>query len=109
MDSVETLVEQRTETRTTLSWPVSVWLPQANRFFNGKSSNISKGGVFITVPLATPIRAGHVVELNFPRTEPLAREKGSFARIKKGRVIRVVRGDMLTDASLGLAISFMDH
>ena len=80
--SVETLVEQRTETRTNLSWPVSVWLPQANRFFNGKSANISKGGVFITVPLSTPIRAGHVVELNFPRTESLAREKGGFARIK---------------------------
>lgn len=98
--------EQRICNRTSLSWPVSLWLPEANRFFNGRSTNISKTGVFITVPITTPIRQGHVVEINFPRTVALAKKKGSFARIKSGRVVRVERRNMLKDASLGVAIQF---
>jgi hypothetical protein len=103
---METLTEQRKDVRTSLCWPVSIWLPEANRFFNGKSSNISKTGVFITVPMTTPIRAGHTVEVNFPRTESLAKQKGQFARIKSGTVMRIEREDMLKDANIGVAIKF---
>jgi hypothetical protein len=103
---METLVEQRKETRTNLSWPVSVWLPEANRFFNGRSANISRGGAFITVPITMPAREGSIVELNFPRTDALAREKGQYARIKRGRVVRVDRRSTLKDASIGLGIAF---
>ncbi len=103
---METLIEQRKDTRTSLSWPVSIWLPEANRFFNGQSSNISKTGVFLTVPMTVPIRAGNVVEINFPRTEALAKEKGQFARIKSGKVVRVERRDMLKNANIGVAIAF---
>ncbi|MHC4159560.1 MAG: PilZ domain-containing protein [Planctomycetota bacterium] len=103
---METLTEQRKDVRTSLCWPVSIWLPEANRFFNGKSSNISKAGVFITVPMTTPIRAGHTVEVNFPRTESLAKQKGQFARIKSGTVMRVEREDLLKDANIGVAIKF---
>ncbi len=103
---METLIEQRKDTRTDLSWPVSIWLPEANRFFNGQSSNISKTGVFVTVPMTTPIRAGHIVEINFPRTIALAKQKGRFARIKSGKVVRVERRNMLKDASIGVAIAF---
>ena len=81
---MDTLVEQRTDTRTELSWPVSSWMPEASRFFNGRISNISKTGVFVSVPIATPVREGNVLEMHFPRTEALAKEKGNFARIKKG-------------------------
>lgn len=103
---METLVEQRKGARTKLSWPVSIWLPEANRFFNGRSSNISKTGVFITIPVTTPVRAGHVVEINFPRTLVLAKEKGQFARVKSGKVVRVERRNMLKDTSIGVAIAF---
>lgn len=103
---METSVEQRRERRTNLSWPVSVWLPEASRFFSGRSANISKTGVFITVPMTTPIRRGSVVELNFPRTNSLAAQKGQFARIKKGRVVRVDRQSTLNDAQIGLGIAF---
>ncbi len=103
---METSVEQRRECRTDLSWPVSVWVPGANRFFNGRSANISKVGVFITVPMTTPIRRGSVVELNFPRMDALAAQKGQFARIKKGRVVRVDREGTLQDAVIGLGIAF---
>ena len=103
---METLIEQRREVRTKLCWPVSLWLPEASRFFNGRSSNISKTGVFITLPMTTPIRSGNAVEVNFPRTAALAEQKGQFARIKSGRVVRVERRNMLKDANIGVAIAF---
>jgi hypothetical protein len=103
---METLIEQRRDTRTDLCWPVSLWLPDANRFFNGQSSNISKTGVFITVPMTVPVKAGNTVEINFPRTEALAKEKGRFARIKSGKVVRIERKDMLKNANIGVAIAF---
>lgn len=103
---METLVEQRTESRSQLAWPVSIWLPEANRFFNGRSANVSKTGVYITVPLTTPLKEGSCVELNFPRTESLAKEKGQFARIKGGKVVRVDRKNTLSDASIGIAVAF---
>jgi len=103
---METLVEQRNETRTQMSWPVSVWLPQANRFFNGHSANISKGGVFVKLPMTTPIRQGDTIEINFPRTTGLAEEKGQFGRLKKGTVLRIERKCMLQDAKVGIAVQF---
>jgi hypothetical protein len=104
---METLIEQRRESRTTLSWPVSVWLPEANRFFSGRSANISKTGVFIRLPMTTPIRSGHFVEINFPRTEALAKQKGQFARIKGGKVVRVEHKDIFKDANIGVAVQFV--
>jgi len=103
---METVVEQRREKRTELAWPVSVWVPQANRFFNGHSANISKVGVFVRVPMTTPVRPGSLVELNFPRTNMLAETRGQYARIKKGRVVRVDRQKTLNDATIGLGIAF---
>ena len=104
--TMETLVEQRKDSRNTVSWPVSVWVPEANRFFNGRSCNISKTGVFITLPVTAPVRLGHIVELNFPRTETLAKEKGQFARIKTGKVVRVDRKNLLESAEIGVGIAF---
>lgn len=101
-----TLVEQRKDTRTNLSWPVSVWVPQANRFFNGQSANISKSGVYLKVPMTTPLDRGSTVELNFPRTETLAEQKGQFARIKKGTIVRIDRENALEDASVGIGVAF---
>ncbi len=103
---METVAEQRQHVRTELSWPVSVWLPDANRFFNGRSANISKTGVLVSLPMATPVRPGNIVEVNFPRSPALAKEKGSFARIKSGKVVRVERRSILKNASIGVAISF---
>jgi len=103
---MEALVEQRKDSRNTVSWPVSVWVPEANRFFNGRSCNISKTGVFITLPVTAPVRTGHIVELNFPRTEALAKEKGQFARIKTGKIVRVDRKNLLESAEIGVGIAF---
>jgi hypothetical protein len=103
---METLIEQRKTSRSNLSWPVSIWVPDANRFFNGRSCNISKTGVFIRLPMTVPVRPGHTVELNFPRTVALAREKGQFARIKSGKVVRVDRQNMLMEAEIGVGVAF---
>jgi hypothetical protein len=103
---MEALTEQRRTNRTTLAWPVSIWVPDANRFFNGRSCNISKTGVFVRLPMTVPVRAGYAVELNFPRTATLAKEKGQFARIKSGKVVRVDRRTMLKDAEIGIGIAF---
>lgn len=104
---METFVEQRRNTRTELAWPVSIWLPKANRFFNGKSINISKSGVLVHAPMTVPVRPGHFVELNFPRTMALARNRGQFARIKSGKVIRVNRKRLLNGGSIDIAIQFV--
>ena len=103
---MQATIEQRTESRNKVSWPVSVWMPDANRFFYGRSCNISRTGVFITLPVTTPIQTGHVVELNFPRTQTLAKEKGQYARIKTGRVVRVDRKNLLESAEVGVGIAF---
>ncbi len=103
---METLVEQRKDTRTKLCWPVSLWIPEAHRFFNGRSCNVSKTGAFVTVPITTPVRTGHIVEVNFPRTTSLAEERGQFARLKSGKVVRVERKSILKDGSIGVAIVF---
>jgi hypothetical protein len=103
---MEALIEQRKTSRSNLSWPVSIWVPEANRFFNGRSCNISKTGVFIRLPMTVPVRLGHTVELNFPRTVALAREKGQFARIKSGKVVRVDRQNMLREAEIGVGVAF---
>ena len=104
---METTLEQRRDARTDLSWPVSVWLPEANRFFNSKTINISKGGVLLYAPMTIPVRPGHVVELNFPRTKVLAKKRGQFARIKSGKVVRVNRKSLLEGASIGIAVQFV--
>lgn len=104
--TMEALAEQRKASRNTLAWPVSVWMPEANRFFNGRSCNVSKSGVFVKLPLTAPVRPGHIVEINFPRTTSLAEEKGQFARIKKGKVVRIERKNMLDTAEVGVGIAF---
>jgi len=60
---MQALIEQRKDSRSSVAWPVSVWIPEANRFVNGRSCNISKTGVFVTLPLTAPIRTGHLVEI----------------------------------------------
>jgi hypothetical protein len=106
VETVETSVENRSANRTDLSWPVSLWLPEANRFFNGRTVNVAKGGVYISLPMSAPVRPGHIVEINFPRTTALAEKKGQFARIKSGKVLRVQRESLTTDATIGVAVQF---
>ena len=76
------VIEQRKDARSDLAWPVSVWLPEANRFFNGKSINISKSGYKFglrlriaelavnghTVPKALPPRARLLCTRNLSTT-----------------------------------------
>ena len=103
---MQALTEQRRDSRSSVSWPVSVWIPEANRFVIGRSCNISKTGVFIVLPITAPVRTGGIVEVNFPRTQALAKEKGQFARIKSGHIVRVDRTSLLENAEIGVGIAF---
>ncbi|MHC4290812.1 MAG: hypothetical protein ACYTEU_02445 [Planctomycetota bacterium] len=103
-----TVLEQRLDIRQDLSWPVSVWLPEANRFFNGKSVNVCKGGAFLSVPMTTPVHSGNEIEINFPRTMTLAKQKGQYARIKHAKVLRVDRDQLLKTGSIGIAVQFAE-
>ena len=103
---INVISECRRAQRTQMSWPVSIWLPDANRFFNGSTVNIAKGGVLLNVPMTTPIKDGSVVEINFPRTMSLAKKKGQFARIKSGKVVRVNRESLISNASVEVAVQF---
>ena len=100
--------EQRRWRRSEVAWPVSLWHPKATRFFNGRSINVSGGGVLMRLPLQTPLREGESVELNFPRGESLAKEKGQFGRLKNARVIRIDRGSALSSATMEVGLAFVD-
>ena len=100
------VLEQRQSRRMQISWPVSVWHPKAGRFINGRSVDVSRGGAMIEVPLASPMREGQDLEVNFPRAQKLARDKGASARIKGAKVVRIDRGAVFDTAALKVAVQF---
>ena len=71
--------EKRYSKREEMSWPVSVWSPKHQRFFTGKSVNISTGGVYLSLgSMAYLCKVGDDIEINFPRTARLAKIKGGY-------------------------------
>ena len=101
--------EQREAERLKVDWPISVWHPKASRFFNGHSVNVSRKGALVLLPLKTPIREGQELEINFPRSEKLAEDKGAAARIKSAKVVRIDRYESLTSATVKVALAFADQ
>ena len=99
-------IEQRSSERNDVSWPVSVWNPKADRFFNGRSVNVSSEGALISLPLQTPVCEGQDIEINFPRTEAIAKHKGCYARVKTARVVRIDRSDTLNKAAIKIGLQF---
>ncbi|MBI9019276.1 MAG: PilZ domain-containing protein [Phycisphaerae bacterium] len=98
--------EQRTSKRTNVSWPVSVWHPKASKFYNARSVDISKGGALISMSMQAPVREGQDIEVNFPRNEDLAKQKGSFARIKTAKVVRIDRSDIIRSSAVRVGLRF---
>ena len=101
--------EQRQTERSTVQWPVSIWHPKAARFFNGRSVNVSTGGALVVLPMKAPVREGQNLEINFPRSETLAKDKGSFARVKSAQVVRVDRTDSLMSATIKVGLAFSNE
>ena len=100
--------EQRQAKRSKVQWPVSVWHPKASRFFNGRSIDVSSNGALVMLPMKAPIREGQDLEVNFPRSELLAQDKGQCARIKTARVVRIDRSESLTSATIKVALAFFE-
>ena len=101
-----TALEQRRSRRMEICWPVSVWHAKAGRFINGRSVDVSRSGAMIELPLAAPMREGQDLEVNFPRAEKLAQDKGQSARIKVAKVVRIDRSQALNTAALKVAVEF---
>lgn len=100
------VLDQRRSRRMQISWPVSVWHPKAGRFINGRSVDVSRGGAMIELPLASPMREGQDLEVNFPRAPKLTRDKGASARIKGAKVVRIDRSAVFDNAALKVAVQF---
>jgi hypothetical protein len=102
------MYEQREAERLRVDWPVSVWHPKASRFFNGHSVNVSRKGALVLLPMKTPVREGQELEINFPRAEKLAEDKGAAARIKSAKVVRIDRYESVTSATIKVALAFAE-
>ncbi|KPK76651.1 MAG: hypothetical protein AMJ79_05925 [Phycisphaerae bacterium SM23_30] len=98
--------EQRRAERSPVEWPISIWHPKASRFFNGHSVNVSSVGALVELPMKAPVREGQDLEINFPRFESLAKDKGSFSRVKNAQVVRIDRSDSLLSATVKVGLDF---
>lgn len=99
--------ERRRAVRIKLDWPVYVWSEATNRFYRGKSVNISSTGVLIKLPLQIPIRLEDRISVSFPapqesETSPLGSEEHVF----KGRVVRINRGSSILEGYQSVALEF---
>ena len=98
--------EQRNAQRKVVNWPVSVWHPQAERFFNGRSANISSGGTLLLLPMKAPIREGQEIEINFPHDDNLDLQDDKETYVKKARVVRVDRAEAVHSATIKVGLEF---
>ncbi|MCF7958021.1 MAG: PilZ domain-containing protein [Phycisphaerae bacterium] len=98
--------EQRSSRRTQVNWPISVWHPKLSKFFNGKGLNVSRSGALVTLPMMVPLRKGQEVEVNFPRSQAMAKSKGQFARIKTARIVRIDRSDSVRSTQVKVGLEF---
>jgi len=106
------VVEERKEQRHDMDWPVSVWVPLLERFFNGRLINISQGGALISIPFEGYSFLKESIEVNLPRTNGLAKEKGQYSRIKLGKIIRIdtveTESTPIKRGAINVAIQFKD-
>jgi hypothetical protein len=102
----ETVSERRKNKRYTLDWPVCLWHELNQRFYSGRSINISSSGALIHLPLTVPLRANEKVELNFPPPENEDTKEKIPAKVFTAKVIRVNRGQSILDANQSVALKF---
>ncbi len=95
--------ERRKAPRIKLDWPVHIWCDSTNKFYTGRSINISSTGVLITLPLRVPIKVNDRISINFPQPEG---EKDYEERIFTGKVVRVNRGASILDGYQSVALNF---
>ena len=75
--------------------------------FPGRCVNISRGGLMMYVPAATPIQSGHTVRLSVgsvhrPEFAPLSEQP------IEATVVRVDRRALLTSGHLGVGVKFAE-
>jgi hypothetical protein len=102
----ETSTERRKSKRYDLDWPVCLWHELTQRFYTGRSINISSTGALIHIPLTVPLRTNEKVELNFPPPENSSDMEHSPAKVFSAQVIRVNRGQSILEANQAVALRF---
>jgi c-di-GMP-binding flagellar brake protein YcgR len=103
---VETESERRSAKRYQLDRPVCLWHESAQRFYSGRSVNISNSGALIQLPLTIPIRLQEKVDLNFPTPEGTDGCRQHSDKVFSAKVIRVNRGQSVLEASQAVALEF---
>ena len=97
--------ERRVAKRYDLDWPVCVWYEPTQKFYNGRSTNISASGALLKLPLTTPIRHSEAIEVNFPSPDGLAGDRYP-AKVFACKVVRVNRGQSILDGLQQVAVQF---
>jgi len=97
--------EKRGSKRFKMDWQVCLWHEPTQRFFSGRSVNISATGALLQLPLTVPIRLAEEVEFNF--TPPEGQKSDQLpAKVFSARVVRVNRGESILEANQSVALQF---
>lgn len=103
----ESQAERREHPRHEMEWPACLWAPKIMCFFRVGILDISQSGIKVKTTQRLPLDEGDEVELNIPRgTTSLVERNGQWARIKRGRVVRI-EADHLHSKML-YSIQFID-
>ncbi len=96
--------ERRAATRVKLDWPVCLWHDNTQKFYNGRSENISATGALVRLPLTAPISKDDSVEVNFPAPDDSAEQE---SKVFTAKVVRVNRGQSILDGNQFVALQFI--
>ncbi len=99
-------VERRQHKRYEMDRPVSVHVSQGDLIADGKTLNVSDGGVLLIVPAGEAPQHGRDVEVKFslPRSTPNTYMLEEV--VSSGRVVR--RQPMNDDSATGVAVRFWE-
>ncbi len=97
--------EKRGSKRFKMDWQVCLWHEPTQRFYSGRSVNISATGALLQMPLTVPLRMAEDVEFNF--TPPEGQNSDQFhSKVFSAKVVRVNRGESILDANQSVALKF---
>jgi len=98
--------DRRKNKRIILEIPISAWVPAANKFYNGRTLNVSRSGALIKCIRGLPIKPGDQIEINFALTRPKANVVVSFTRVMNCRVTRKFQQNIKQSGNFIFAVCF---
>jgi hypothetical protein len=89
--------DRRGSERVDMVRPLKVYDPKADRFFPGRTSNVSAGGALLCIRRSMPIQAGDRVDVGIAGLDA-GDEPMRLANMRSARVVRVSAIDALEQA-----------